>query len=77
MKYGMYSIYDRLVCFNTPFILRSDEIAQREFTNICKANPNKKDLYLMKIGEFYEETGEIVAYKKEEFAMLGRGEDIV
>lgn len=59
MIYNMYSIQDVMIGFNSPFIMKNDEIATREYNNFLENNPNAKDMRLFRIGEFNEETGEI------------------
>lgn len=65
MKYNVYSIQDTLVGYNAPFIMVSDEVAKREFTNSLTKNPNKEYLKLWKIAEFDEDEGTITSIPNE------------
>lgn len=76
MKYRVFSVEDTLVGHNAPFIMVSQEVAKREFTNMVKDNPNKDYLKLWEIGTFHEETGLIEGYKFDEQEMLMRGIDV-
>lgn len=55
----MYSVRDRLVGFNAPFIMPNDEVAKRAFKQRIEKDPNAEDLELYKVGEFDDENGVI------------------
>lgn len=64
MKYGIYSIRDKLAGYMSLTLEKSDAIATRGFTTlvntsdtVLSANPGDYDLY--KVGEFDSESGVI------------------
>lgn len=60
MKYGVYSIQDTLVGFNAPWVMVNDEVAKREYANFLKTQKNAPDMRLYKIGEFDDNSGELL-----------------
>lgn len=59
MIYPMYSVRDRLVGFNAPFIMPNEDVAKRAFKQRLEKDPNSEDLELYKVGKFDDETGKI------------------
>lgn len=57
MKYGVYTVKDRLVGYNSPVLFQNEDIAKRAFVNSVKKNPCKDDLELFRIAYFEDETG--------------------
>lgn len=75
MKLGMYSLFDKLTCYDYPFPAASDAAAVRQFEQIingnevCKAHPGDYDLY--KVGEFDNMTGMVDVCQPNEFISTG------
>lgn len=61
MIYNIYTVRDKLIGYNGPFIMPNEEVAKRAFHQRLEKDPNAEDLSLYFIGEFNEETGEIKA----------------
>ncbi len=62
MKLGIYAIRDNLaVQVSGPRLCVNDKVAEREFVNTVKVNT--KDYDLIKLGEYDNETGIILAAK--------------
>jgi len=61
MMYGMYSIRDVMIGFQSPWISINDGTATRTVRNALNKGDieNSKDLQLFKIGVFNDETAEI------------------
>ena len=66
-KYNIYSIKDVKMGFMTPIYQKNDAVAIRDLSNVVNDKTNKsfisenyEDVELYKLGEFDEETGEIV-----------------
>lgn len=72
MKQPIYSIRDMLVEFHAPIVGINDEQMKRDFKVFCdkKAEIEKADLQLYKIGEFDTVTGHITSCEPE-FIMGG------
>lgn len=66
MKYGLYSIYDKVACnFGEPFIAINEQVAERRFNFLMTNAPMvSTDCQLFKIGEFDVETGDCFPDKK-------------
>lgn len=60
MKYNLYSVRDRLVGFNAPFIMPNEDVAKRAFKQRIEKDPNAEDLELYRLGNYDDETGIIV-----------------
>ena len=69
-KYKLYSIKDTKVGFMNPFVSNNDGVAIRTFTNganepeknAINTNPEDKELWCL--GEFDDQTGELVSNVK-------------
>lgn len=62
MKLGIYAIRDNLaVQVSGPRLFVNDKVAERDFVNTVKVNT--KDYDLLKLGEYDNETGLILAAK--------------
>lgn len=66
-KYNIYSIKDVKMGFMTPIYQKNDAVAIRDLSNVVNDKTNKsfisenyEDVELYKLGEFDEETGEII-----------------
>jgi len=61
MKYGLYSIRDVMIGFQSPWVSLNDGTATRTVRNALNKGDieNSKDLQLFKIGIFDDETAEI------------------
>lgn len=76
MKYGIYSIRDKLTTFMSPVIDMSDGSAIRNFARAINTpdglmdfSPADFDLY--KIGEFNDESGEVTCVNPVQFVASG------
>lgn len=65
MIYGLYAVKDELEGFNAPFILKSDELALRNYILTAKDSIFKNDLSLYKIGTFEDQSGTIIGIEPE------------
>ena len=66
-KYNIYSVKDVKMGFMTPIYQKNDAVAVRDLSNVVNDKTNKtfisenyEDVELYKLGEFDEETGEII-----------------
>lgn len=59
MKYNLYSVRDRLVGFNAPFIMPNEEVAKRAFKQRIETDKNAEDLELYRLGTYDDDTGMI------------------
>lgn len=59
MKYNLYSVRDRLVGFNAPFIMPNEEVAKRAFKQRIAKDECAEDLELYRLGVFDDENGTI------------------
>lgn len=64
MKLKLYSIRDTISeIFNKPFCANNDASAIRAFANAMAENPDKDDFNLYYLGEYYDQSGEIVPHE--------------
>jgi hypothetical protein len=64
MKVYLYSIYDTCSeVFNKPFTEHNNNSATRAFNQAMAENPNKNDYALFCVGEWNDNSGEIVPLK--------------
>lgn len=62
MVYGLYSIYDKLVGYQSPTALPNDNFAFRSFSEGFSDIKNPQDYILYKLGEFNLKTGELITH---------------
>lgn len=78
MIYGVYAIKDRLVGYADLKLIANDAAAMRDFRFMCSEsnayiNFNKDDYSLHKIGDFDNESGDLIVHDPE---LIIRGVDI-
>lgn len=72
MIYKMYTVRDRLIGYNAPFIMPNEEVAKRAFKQRLEKDPNAEDISLYYLGEYNDETAEIKLTKEPEMVTFGK-----
>lgn len=65
MIYGLYAVKDDLDGYNAPFMVKTDELALRNYVLTAKESIFKDDLSLYKIGTFEDQSGTIIGIEPE------------